>query len=254
MTEPQVIEGAEAFSLGEGPTAVLLVHGYTGSPQSVRPVGEYLASHGMAVLAPRLPGHGTTWQDLYPRLRNEWRETVADSFETLARDHDEVFIVGLSFGAALALDYIAANPGRAKGLVTLAGIVDTDDPRRHLAPVIKLVVKSLPGIANDIANPAGREIAYDRLPTRSTHEMLKTLAEVRRALPKIDLPILVMHGRNDHTVKPYNADIIFGEVASVDKELVWLEDSFHVITLDNDRDEVLKRTHGFIKERSTHAV
>lgn len=254
MTEPQVIEGAEAFAFGDGPTGALLVHGYTGSPQGMRGLGEFLAERGIAVVGPRLPGHGTTWQDLDTKTRDEWRRTVSEGYEQIAAGRDEVFIVALSFGAALSLDFIARNPGKVKGLVTLAGIVDTNDPRRHFAPVIKRLTRSIPGVANDIADPNGHEIAYDRLPTRSTHEMLKMLGEVRDVLPKVECPILIMHGRNDHTVKPYNAEMILEKVGSTDKELVWCENSFHVITLDKDRDEVFRRTYGFIKERSAHAV
>lgn len=254
MGEPQVIEGAEAFSLGEGPIGALLVHGYTGSPQGMRGLGEFLASKGIAVVAPRLPGHGTTWQDLDTKTRDEWRRTVAEGYEQVAGGRNEVFIVALSFGAALSLDFIARNPGKVKGIVTLAGIVDTNDPRRHFAPVIKRLTRSIAGVGNDIADPEGHEIAYDRLPTRSTHEMLKTLSEVKEALPKVDCPILIMHGRNDHTVKPYNAEMILEKVGSSDKELVWCENSFHVITLDKDRDSVFRRTYEFIKERSTYAI
>ncbi|MPZ69783.1 MAG: alpha/beta fold hydrolase [Actinobacteria bacterium] len=254
MKEPEVIEGAEEFAFGDGPTGALLVHGYTGSPQGMRGLGEYLAERGIAVVGPRLPGHGTTWQDLDTKTRDEWRRTVTEGYEQLAAGRDEIFIVALSFGAALSLDFIAHNPGKVKGLVTLAGMVDTNDPRRHFAPVIKRLTRSVAGVANDIADPEGHEIAYDRLPTRSTHEMLKVLTEVKEVLPQVDCSLLVMHGRNDHTVKPYNAEMIIEKVSSSDKELVWCENSFHVITLDKDRDEVFRRTHEFIKERSTHAV
>lgn len=254
MSEPQVIEGAEAFAVGDGPVGALLVHGYTGSPQGMRGLGDYLAERNIAVRGPRLPGHGTTWQDLNTRTRDEWRRKVAEGYEEIASGRDEVFIVALSFGVTLSLDFIARNPGKVKGLVALAGLVDTNDPRRHFAPLIKRLTRSIPGVANDISDPDGHEIAYDRLPTSSTHEMLKTLTEVKSELARVDCPVLVMHGRNDHTVKPYNAEMIIERVSSVDKELVWCENSFHVITLDRDRDDVFRRTYEFIKERSSHAV
>lgn len=254
MTGTQVLEGAEAFSLGEGSTGVLMIHGYTGSPQGLRELGEYLADKGLACHAPRLPGHGTTWEDLGTRRAEEWRGEVEAAYGKIAEGRDEVFVVALSFGAALAVDLIARHPGAVKGLVTLAGFVHTDDPRRFLAPVIKRVVKTLPGVGNDIKKPGGREIAYERIPTSATHEMLKTIAAARADLPKVDCPLLVLHGREDHTVKPYNANMIHDNVSSADKEVVWLEDSYHVITLDNDRDEVFQRTYDFIKERSAHAI
>jgi carboxylesterase len=220
----------------------------------MRALGDFLAAQGVRVRAPRLPGHGTTWQDLNTRKAPEWRSCVAENFDALRAEVEEVFLVGLSFGAALSLDLAAARGDQVAGIVTLAGMVFTKDPRRHLAPVIKRIVSSLPGVGNDIADPTLKEIVYDRLPTRSTHEMLGVCARAKAGLPSIHSPILVMHGRNDHTVHPDNAQYIYDNVGSTDKELVMLERSNHVITLDYERDEVYSRTSEFIKQRARHAV
>lgn len=249
--EIKILEGAEAFSLGEGPVGALLVHGFTGSPQGLRGLGAYLAERGVAVSAPLLPGHGTTWQDLNSRTAKEWVETVDTAFHKMAAESDEVFLIGLSFGGGLVLDLAARYPNEVAGIVTLAGMVETRDPRRHLAPVIRKLVKSLPGVGNDIADPDGREIAYDRLPTNAAYHMLGFLTRAKLGLGAVTAPILVLHGRNDHTVAPFNAELIHDSVGSTDKELVWLERSYHVITLDHDRDEVFDRTHRFIVEHST---
>lgn len=254
MQEPELLEGAEEFALGRGAIGAVLVHGFTGSPQSLRGLGEYLAERDVAVRGIRLPGHGTTWEDLNTRAAEEWVAAVESGFEAVAAEHDDVFIVALSFGAALALDFAARNPGRIGGMVTLGGFVHTGDPRRFFAPVIRRFVKSLPPVGNDIADPSLREVAYARLPTNAAYHMLKIVKRARRSLPRVDVPILVMHGRNDHTVHPRNADIIYNSVASEDKELVYLERSYHVITMDYDRDEVFRRTHEFIKARARHAV
>jgi carboxylesterase len=248
--EIKILEGAEAFSLGEGPVGALLVHGFTGSPQGLRGLGAHLAERGIAVTAPRLPGHGTTWQDLNTRTADEWVESVETAFHAMAAEKDEVFLVGLSFGGGLVLDLAARYPDEVSGIVTLAGMVETKDPRRHLAPVIRKVLKSLPGVGNDIADPQGKEIAYDRLPTSAAYHMLGFLKRAKLGLGAVTAPILVLHGRNDHTVLPFNAEVIHSSVGSTDKELVWLERSFHVITLDHDRDEVFDRTYRFIVEHS----
>jgi carboxylesterase len=250
MAEVRILEGAEEFALGDGPVGALLVHGFTGSPQGLRGLGEYLAERGVAVVAPRLPGHGTTWEDLNTRTADEWVHAVDAAFHKLAVEKEQVFLVGLSFGAALALELAARYPDRVAGVVTLAGLVFTKDPRRFAAPVIKRLVRSLPGVSNDIADPDGKEIAYERLPTGAAHWMLRFLKTARTGLAAINCPILVMHGRNDHTVEPGNAPFIIKSVSSTDKELVWLERSYHVVTLDFDRDEVFERTYKFIKERA----
>jgi carboxylesterase len=248
--EIKILEGAEAFSLGEGPVGALLVHGFTGSPQGLRGLGAYLAEKGIAVTAPRLPGHGTSWQDLNTRTAEEWVDAVESAFHAMAAEKDEVFLVGLSFGGGLVLDLAARYPNDVAGIVTLAGMVETRDPRRHLAPVVRKVLRSLPGVGNDIADPSGKEIAYDRLPTNAAWHMLGFLKRAKLGLGAVTAPILVLHGRNDHTVLPFNAEVIHSSVGSTDKELVWLERSYHVITLDHDRDEVFDRTHRFIVEHS----
>ena len=254
MNDIEVLEGAEEFSLGDGPVGALLVHGFTGSPQGMRALGEYLAERGVAVAAPRLPGHGTTWQDLNARTADDWVDSVEDAFENLADGRDEVFLVGLSFGAALVLDLAARRPDRVAGVVTLAGFLHTKDPRRFLAPVVRLLVQSLPGVGNDIADPEMREIVYDRVPTRATYWMLRFVRRVRGELHRVRAPLLVMHSRNDHTADPSNADLIYNGVSSEDKDIVWFDRSYHVITVDFDRDDVYERTYRFIKEHSNHGL
>lgn len=254
LSETKVLDGADEFALGTGRVGALLIHGFTGSPQGLKGLGEYLAERGIAVVGVRLPGHGTTWQDLNRYRFGHWVEAVERGYDRLAASSDVIFLIGLSFGAALALDFCARRPERVAGIVTLGGFVQTRDPRRFLAPVIRCITRSLPGVGGDIADPGGREIAYDRMPTAAAASMLAFLRRARRAMPRVRQPILVLHGRNDHTVHPDNAALIFDSVASTDKQLVWCERSYHVITLDYDRDDVLARAYEFIKERCSHAV
>ena len=248
--EPDILAGAEEFSFDGGSEGALLVHGFTGSPQGLRGLGEYLAERGIAVEGIRLPGHGTTWQDLNTRRSTEWIAAVEEGYAKLAEGRNKVFLVSLSFGSALALDFAARNPDKVAGLVTLAGMVLVKDPRRFLSGVIARLTPSIPGVGNDIADPGGREIAYDRLPTAAGHQMLTFIKAARRTLPSVSCPLLVMHSHNDHTVHPDNALEIHDRVASTDKELVWVDDSFHVITLDVDRQRVYESTYEFIKNRS----
>lgn len=250
MEQVKIIEGTEGYSLGRGPVGALFCHGFMSSPQNMRLLADYLVERDIAVRAPLLPGHGTTWQDLNTKTTADWAGAIEDAFHGVKAECDEVFLVALSFGAALALDLAARYPDQIAGVVTLAGFVATKDPRRFLTPMIRRVVRSLPGVGNDIADPELKEIVYDRLPTSGVHFMLKQVKKARLGLPSVTAPILVMHGRNDRTVLPFNAEIIYNTVASVDKEIVWLERSNHVITLDHDRNDVFDRTHRFIAERS----
>ena len=254
MTQPHVLAGADAFSFPGGPTGALLIHGLTGSPQGLLALGEYLAARGVAVEAVRLPGHGTTWQDLETTTAQDWRTEVATGYARLAERCDEIFVVAMSFGAALAVEFVGENPEAAAGLVTLGGWVHTDDPRRFFAPIVRRVIRSIPGVGNDICDPEGHEICYERVPTRAAEQSLKVLKAARRRLTDVRCPVLVMHGSSDHTVKPTNARLIYESVASEDKQLVWCERSYHVITLDYDKNDVQRRTYEFIKERSRHGI
>jgi len=248
--DPDILSGAEEFSFVGGPVGALLIHGFTGSPQALRGIGEYLAARGIAVEGIRLPGHGTTWQDLNLRSAHEWVAAVEQGYEKLAADRDKVFVVSLSFGAALGIDFAARHPGKVAGLVTLAGMVFTKDPRRFLAGAIRRMSKSIPGVGNDIADPDMREIVYERFPTSAGYHMLQFIKKARRSLPDVHCPLLIMHSHHDHTVHPDNATDILRRAASTDKHLVWVDDSYHVITLDVDRDKVYETTYEFIKERS----
>ncbi len=251
MQDVQVLAGAEDFTLGDGDVGALIIHGFTSSPQVVRPLGVYLADRGIATVAPRLPGHGTTWEDLGTRRADDWVDAVEAAFGRLADAKEEVFVIGFSFGAALAVDLVARHQDRVAGLAMLASYLKTDDPRRFLAPVIPRVLKSVPGVGNDTADPDGeRELVYDRVPTAAAHQMLQVTKKARAALGSISVPLLVLHGRNDHTAKPFNAELVYNSVASEDKELVWLERSYHVLPFDYDRDRVLEATYRFIAGRS----
>lgn len=254
MSQAQIIEGAEEFTLGDGPVGALLVHGFTGSPQGLRGIGEHLAANGIAVAGIRLPGHGTTWEDCNTTTSIDWVEAVERGYDLISEGRDEVFVVGLSFGAALALDLAARRPDDVNGLVCLATFLQTKDPRSHLAPIIRRVTRSVAGIGNDIADPDGREIAYERFPTIAGVSMLSFTKRVRLRLAQVECPVLVMHGRNDHTARPFNANLVFNNVSSPDKQLIWCERSFHVITLDYDRELVFDKTLEFIKDRSRRAV
>jgi carboxylesterase len=250
LQEPRVVEGAEEFQLGEGPVGVLLVHGFTGSPQGLRGLGHYLSDRGLAVVGIRLPGHGTTWKDCNTKTSEDWVAAVDRGFELISEDHDEVFLVGLSFGAALILDLAARRPGEVGGVVCLATFLQTRDPRSHLAPIIKRVTKSVAGVGNDIADPYGREIVYARFPTIAGASMLSFGKSVRARLSEVSAPALIMHGRNDHTARPFNAQLVYEGISSTDKQLIWCERSFHVITLDYDRELVFDKTFQFINEHS----
>jgi carboxylesterase len=254
LRRPAILPGAEELSLPGGPVGVLLVHGFTGSPQSLRELGEHLAQRGLSVLAPRLPGHGTTWQDLATTRLGDWRACVREAIGKLRAETSEVFAVGQSFGATLCLDFAEEEPFALAGLVSISGFVHTKDRRRFLAPLLPHLLESLPGVANDIAEPGRRELAYDRLPAAAARDMLRLVKATRARLSLVRCPLLVMHSRSDHVVHTGNARLIYERSSSDVKRLDWFDRSYHVLTVDYDRHSVFAKTFEFIRENSRHAL
>jgi carboxylesterase len=152
---------------------VLLSHGFTGSPASMKPWGEFLAERGYAVEVPRLPGHGTTWQDMNKTAWNDWYAEASRVFEKLHAENDAVVVAGLSMGGALMLRLAADQPDRVAGVVVVNPALATKRLDVRLLPVLKHVVPSFPGITNDIKKPGIEEHGYARTPLRAAHSMFR---------------------------------------------------------------------------------
>jgi carboxylesterase len=231
---------------------VLLSHGFTGSPASMRPWGERLAAEGYAVAVPRLPGHGTTWQDMNTTTWRQWYGEVERAFEGLRERCDEVVVGGLSMGAALSLLLAADRGPDVAGVISVNVSVDNRDPRRFAAPIIKRVFSSFPGIADDIKKPGVTEAGYDRLPLKAAHELLRFYGHLRPLLPQVTQPLLIIKSREDHVADPGSHEKVLTSVSSRDVTEVILDDSYHVATLDNDAPRIEKESLAFI-ERVTAA-
>jgi carboxylesterase len=247
MSHP-TLPGAEPFTLEGGDTGVLLVHGFTGSPQGLRPWGEALHAAGLTVHCPLLPGHGTRWQDLAGVRWPAWAAAVQAAYEGLAAASREVVIGALSFGAALALHQAAHEPPRLRGLVLVNPYLrDRRDWRLPLLPLLKLVIRTVPGVGNDLADTRAAELAYDRVPLKAYASLRRFQALVVRELPRVRVPLLVYVARQDHVVDPANALLVADRAGSEDVGLVWLERSHHVATLDVDRQLVFDGTGAFVR-------
>ncbi|MCW2846813.1 MAG: esterase [Marmoricola sp.] len=251
LAEPFLSDG-DAASL-RGRTGVLLSHGFTGSPASMKAWGEHFAAQGYAVSVPRLPGHGTTWQEMNTTSWADWSGEIERAFEELAARVDQVFVCGLSMGGGLALRLAADHPDRVAGLVLVNPAVATDRKDVKLLPVLKHLVPSFPGIANDIKKPGVEEHGYTKTPLRAADSMFKGYKVLRGELGRITCPVLVFRSREDHVVDPSSARIILAGVSSTDTHEVILEDSYHVATLDNDAELIFEGSADFV-ERVSAAV
>lgn len=225
---------------------VLLSHGFTGSPASMRPWGEALAERGYAVEVPRLPGHGTSWQDMVSTGWKDWLGEVERAYADLAARVDTVVVGGLSMGGALALALAARRPDVA-GLVLVNPAVASTNKQLLAVPVLKHVVRSMPAIGDDIKKPGVTEGAYPRTPLRPLASMTAAWKDVRAELPKVTCPLLLFRSLEDHVVDPSSARIILGGVSSRDAQERVLADSYHVATLDNDAPVIVEESAAFIE-------
>lgn len=241
----------EPFYLEREEVGCLLVHGFTGAPTEMRPMGEYLAQQGVTVLGVRLPGHGTTPEDLAHRRWQEWAAAVREGWEHLRGRCGQVVVGGLSLGGLLAM-YLAAHEPVA-GLILMAPGLIAQDWRARFLPVARFFIKwdekSPEDQSADLADhEAWKRIwCYDRTPVPAAYEVLKLQRVVRRLLSKITCPTLIFQGRNDQAVKPEGARIIYEGVSAADKELVWLERSGHCLVVDVEREAVWEKSWRFIQ-------
>ena len=235
-----VLPGCEPWSSpGGGPHGALVLHGFTGSPVSMRPLAEVFADAGFAVELPRLPGHGTSPEDLALTTWEDWLAEAERSLGALrARVPDgRLVVAGLSMGGALTLALAEAHPELAGIVVINAPVQAPPDLAEGLAAMLEGGVDVIDSIGGDIADPDADEASYDQTPLRPLVSMLEAGTEVRERLGHIGCPTLVITSRQDHVVEPGDSEVIAAAVGGPVEHL-WLEKSFHVATLDYDRAEL----------------
>ena len=220
----------------------LLLHGLTGSTQSVAGLRAALEAAGFETQAPLLPGHGTSPEDLAGCGWDDWVAAAEEGYQRLARP---LVAVGLSMGGALAAGVAAAHPEVA-GLAVVNPLVDPPAPsfQELLEQLLAAGERFLPGVGNDIADPDATEIAYDRLPVAALLSMSRGLEKLVPRLGDVRCPVLILTSRHDSVVPAVSSDVLAGAVSGP-VERVWLENSRHVATLDVDRDELERRVAEF---------
>jgi carboxylesterase len=235
----------EPFSAPGGPHGALVLHGFTGNPSSMRGVAEALAAAGFAVELPLLPGHGTSVEEMVTTTFTEWSAKVEETYLELAGRTSSVVVAGLSMGATLGAWVTARNRGVA-GFVAINGMFEPPAPSflDLLRASLDQGVDRLPAIGSDIAMPGVSEGAYEAAPIQPLISLMEATTELHGRLGQIRCPVLILTSREDHVVPPTSSDVLAGAVAGP-VERVMLERSYHVATLDFDRDLVEKRTVEF---------
>ena len=237
--EPVVVmPGAEPFSAPGGPHGALVVHGFTGTPQSMRGLANAFAGAGFAVELPRLPGHGTSVDDMATTTFGDWSSAVERAYDGLAERCERVVVAGLSMGATLAA-WLAVRHPEIAGLVVINGAFAPPEPnlREGIEQLVAQGVARIPGPGNDIAEPGQTELAYDEVPPPQLLSLLDELGSLQLELPQIHCPSLVITSANDHVVEPASSDHYAQHVGGR-VERMHLARSFHVATLDHERADI----------------
>jgi carboxylesterase len=248
-----VLSTAEPLSLPAQPDltdgrriGVLLSHGFTGSPFSMKPWGRALAERGYAVEVPLLPGHGTRWQDLNTVTWEDWRAALGSHLARLRRENDAVVVAGLSLGGALALRLAADRPDHVAGVVLVNPGLATRRKDVLALPVLKWLVPSFPGIGGDVKKAGVVENGYPRTPLKAAHSMMRGWKQLRADLACVTAPVLYFRSTEDHVVDDLSEQVVQRGVSSRDLTMRMLDDSYHVATLDNDAETIWAESADFV--------
>lgn len=216
---------------GDNGHAVVLLHGFTGTPGQFRMMGRFLNDHGYTVHAPLLPGHGTRLEDMATVTRHDWLDAARRAVDEY-RGHDGVHVVGLSMGGLLTL-----NLDDVTSITTIDTPIKLYDWRWKILWLVRLVKPVVWFEEGETFDDEAAEYAidYGGFPTVAAVELRRLIRETRRRLPAVTAPALIVQSRADETVRPESAEIIYRKISSERKRLAWLETSRHNALLDPER-------------------
>ena len=241
-----IIPGCEPWSAEGGPQGALVLHGFTGNPQGLRGLAEAFAAAGFTVELPLLPGHGTAVDDMLDTDWEDWSSVAEAAYESLAARSERVVVAGLSMGGTLTA-WLGTRHAEIAGLVFVNPAMDVPEEMvKALEDLVAAGTDRIPAVGNDVADPAAREKAYDATPLRPLLSLAGAAAAVRDDLAKITCPVLILTSTQDHVVPPGNSDLL-AEAVGGPVERVTLERSYHVATLDYDKDLINEKAVGFAR-------
>lgn len=245
-----LMPGAEPLAIDGGPIGALVLHGFTGSPQSVRDWGQALGDAGLTVTVPRLPGHGTRWQDLGRTRWTDWYAEAERAFDELRRCCAAVFVCGLSMGGTLGLRLAEQRADELAGLVLVNASLATQRKDAKLLPLLRHFVPALPGVAGDIAKPGVTELGYARMPLQAAYSLSQLWELTRADLSAITCPVLAFRSETDHVVEPVSGELLIAGANATTVTERLLTESYHVATLDFDAPAIFAESVDFVRAHS----
>jgi carboxylesterase len=248
MPAPVLLPGADPFSADGNRIGVVVSHGFTGTPASMRAWAEHLAAAGYTVRLPRLPGHGTTWQECNSTGWRDWYGEIKSAYDDLTDRCDQVFVAGLSMGGTLVTKLAEDHPDLA-GLILVNPAYATMRFDAKFAKYVAKVVPSRPGIGSDIKS-GGIENGYDRTPLRAFVSLQELWRIVTADFAKLTAPVRLYKSREDHVVDPLSMKLLHAGATNTTVEQIWLENSYHVATMDNDAQLIFDGSVDFIRSHA----
>jgi carboxylesterase len=243
-----VVPGAEPYAADRGPVGVVLSHGFTATPRSMRTWAEHLAAAGCTVRLPRLPGHGTTWQDANTTSWQDWYGEIRQAYEQLRTRCETVFAAGLSMGGTLVTRLAEEEGDGLAGLILVNPSFATQRFEARFARYIGWLIRSRPGLGSDIKALHEDTLGYDRTPVRAFASLQRLWRVVRADLFRITAPVLMFRSVEDHVVEPLSGALLLRGATSTTVREVQLENSYHVATMDHDAPLIFERSMAFIRE------
>lgn len=271
-TMPMRALGRHGIFEKRGKTSVLLVHGITGAPTEMKPLVRKLAARGFTVACPQLAGHCSTLKDLKRTRWTDWYASLEASLDFLSGECDTVFVSGLSMGALLALKLAADHPQRIQGVATLSATFFYDGwnvPHMKQRFLLPLVIHSPLRYFISYHEPAPYGIKDERLrhliaavyegnsanmpekygysefPAVTIRETFRLIRAVKRDLAQVATPLLIVHSTEDDMASLENAKFLAARVSSRQLETFYVDDTYHVLTLDKRKDDVANHVADF---------
>lgn len=244
--ERKIVPGCEPKYFLGNDIGCLLLHGFKSSPYEMHLLGEILNKEGYSVSIPLLPGHGTSPKDLSKCKWYDWFEASKNELFNLRKRCKKVFVIGLSMGGSLAL-HLAAHY-QVEGVVALApGLFLKNKFSKivnHIKPLLRFIsIPSKPDVKAKV-----EVITYKKIPIRPVYELLKFFSHLINDLPEIYVPILIIYSKKDHVIDSKSATKIYDKISSKNKSILELKKSYHILTLDIEKEKVFSETSNFIKQ------
>lgn len=244
--------------------AVLLFHGMTGSPFELKKYGQFLYNNGFDVVADCLPGHGEKFEEIYTVKYTDWLNFAYEQYSALKQKYENVFVSGICLGAVLALA-IGIKFRDIEGVISLSTTLYLDGWRLPwysflmplgLSTILRYYYNYPECDPHGIKNLKTRniikkllakgDVGMNDFPMSAIYELLKLSKYIRKNLDKFNSPILLVHSEEDDLTSVKSAKVVYDNISSLDKDMIILKDSYHMVLYDNEKEYVMSKAMEFI--------